>query len=75
MIYNYFFVKCVLKWSENSVRYLKILWELTFRKAIFSEILSHSVRYGMCDLTDFVIFIASARRFCIIKVNLNREIH
>ena len=46
MIFVYFFIKSVVKWSENSVR-LEFLWELPSRWAKFCEVLSHSVRYGM----------------------------
>ena len=46
MIYDCFYIKCVFRWSENSVRF-EILWESAFRRAKFCEILSHSVRYGM----------------------------
>ena len=44
----YFFIKSVVKWSENSVRF-DFLWELLSGWAKFCEILSHSVRYGMYD--------------------------
>ena len=54
MISVYFFIKSVVKWSENSVR-LNFLWELPSRWAKFNEILSHSVRYGMygCNTTNY----------------------
>ena len=46
MIYVYFFIKSVVKWSENSVR-LEFFTGIAFQMAKFCEILSHSVRYGM----------------------------
>ena len=46
VIYVYFFIKYIVKWSENSLRF-EFLWELLPRWAKFCEILSHSVRYGM----------------------------
>ena len=41
MEYVYFFIKCVVRWSENSVRFENLMG------IDFCEILSHSVRYGM----------------------------
>ena len=48
MMYIYFFMKCVVRWSENSMIFER-KWELASRWAKFCEILSHSVRYGMYD--------------------------
>ena len=49
VIYVYFFIKCVVSWSENSVRFENLIWELASGRAKFCEILSCSVRYGMYD--------------------------
>ena len=49
MIYVYFFIKCVVRWSENSVRFENLMG-IAFRWTKFCEILSHSVRYGMYEL-------------------------
>ena len=44
MIYVYFFIKSVVKWSVNSVRFEFIMG---IEDGPNSEILSQSVRYGM----------------------------
>ena len=49
MIYVYFFIKSVVKWFEISVR-SEFLWESPYRLAIFCEIKSHSMKYGMYGL-------------------------
>ena len=49
MINDYFFIKCVFRWSENSVKFENLMG-IGFRSAKFCEILSHSVRYGMYGL-------------------------
>ena len=46
MIHVYFFIKCLVRWSENFVRFEKSYGNW-LRQAKFCEILSHSVRYGM----------------------------
>ena len=43
MIYVYFSIKCVVRWSENSVRFDN-LTGIGFQ---MDQILSHIVRYGM----------------------------
>ena len=48
-MYVYLFIKCVVRWSENSVRFEKILWEMSSRWAKVCEISSHIVRYGIYD--------------------------
>ena len=57
MIYAFFFIKSVVKWSENSVRF-EFLWELLFRWDKFWEILSRSVRYGIYVIELF------GRKYC-----------
>ena len=47
--YVYFFIKSVVKWSKNSVRF-EFLWELPSRFAKFCEILSHSVILFQCEI-------------------------
>ena len=49
MIYDYFYIKCVLKWSENSVRFENLMGigSQKTSRAKLCEILFHSVRYGM----------------------------
>ena len=61
MIYVYFFIKSVVKWSENSVRF-GFLWEMPSKWAKFCEILPHSVRYGMYGHTRFNIPISESNR-------------
>ena len=48
MIYVYFFIKNVVRWSENSVRFENLMG-IDFQKAKFCAIVSHCVRYGMYE--------------------------
>ena len=52
MIYVYFFITCVVKWSENSVRFLKSYFNWLPDGPNSVRFLSHSVRYGMYVLMD-----------------------
>ena len=47
-MYDYFFTKCVFRWSEKSVGFENLM-EIGFRRAKFCEILALSVKYGMFD--------------------------
>ena len=47
MIYVYFFIKCVVRWSENSVKFEKAYGNWLPDGPNSVEILSHSVSYGM----------------------------
>ena len=57
MIYDYFYIKCVFRWSENSVRYENFMG-IDFQKGRNSEILSHSVTVlGMaCVWVNLITF-------------------
>ena len=49
MIYVYFFIKPVVKWAENSVRF-EFFMGIAFQMGQNSvRFLSHSVRYGMYE--------------------------
>ena len=55
MIYVYYFIKCVVRWSENSERFEKSYgnWPPDGPN---SEILAHSVRYGMYAFAEIFTF-------------------
>ena len=53
-MYDYFFTKCVFRWSEKSVGFENLM-EIGFRRAKFCEILSLSVKYGMYDCVVILI--------------------
>ena len=56
MIYVYFFIKCVVRWSQNPVRLSSYgNWlpdgpnSVRFYFTVYCEIWSHSVRYGIYE--------------------------
>ena len=70
MIYVYFFIKCVVRWSENSVRFENLMG-IDFQKAQILLDLSHSERYGVYLILVFyggyhIIFNTSVINNCFI---------
>ena len=51
-MYVYFFIKCVVRWSENSVRFEKSYGNglPDGPNSVRLYLASHSVRYGMYEL-------------------------